>query len=283
MKIAGRMYRTSKDKSSFINSTSPDYIEWEYIPEGWDYAKAHPEVRGWNVPEILERYKQKWSSFVAFMENNETLGISHESELTSNTDIKFHNINMTFAYVFTLAAHKKEKITMLDWGGGIGHYYLLAKTLLPKVQIEYHCKDVPQLAEYGAQLFPEHHFYPDDSCLKRTYDFVMASTSLQYVEDWQSLLSGLAKATKKYLYITGLPIVLNVPSFVFIQRPYSYGYNTEYLGWCLNKKEFLSCAERQGIKLIREFIVGDKPHIQFAPEQNEYRGFLFERTIKDSD
>jgi putative methyltransferase (TIGR04325 family) len=283
MKIARRIYRTSKDKSSFINSTSPDYIEWEYIPEGWDYAKAHPEVRGWNVPEILERYKQKWSSFVAFMENNETLGISHESELTSNTDIKFHNINMTFAYVFTLAAHKKEKITMLDWGGGIGHYYLLAKTLLPKVQIEYHCKDVPQLAEYGAQLFPEHHFYPDDSCLKRTYDFVMASTSLQYVEDWQSLLSGLAKATKKYLYITGLPIVLNVPSFVFIQRPYSYGYNTEYLGWCLNKKEFLSCAERQGIKLIREFIVGDKPHIQFAPEQNEYRGFLFERTIKDSD
>jgi putative methyltransferase (TIGR04325 family) len=250
-------------------------VEWAYIPEGWTYAETHPEVKGWNVPEVLEVYQRKWPRFVTMARGTGPLGLSHESDLTSNANIYSHNTIMTFAYALALAAHRLDTLSMLDWGGGIGHYYLLAQSLLPNVQIDYYCKDVPILAEYGAQLFPEQHFYTDESCLKRTYHFVVASVSMHYTEDWQGLLASLAQATQRYLYVAHLPIALQASSFVFVQRPYAYGYNTEYLAWCLNREEFLECAETAKLELIREFIYGYEPPIYGAPEQNEYRGFLF--------
>ena len=210
------------------------------------------------------------------VEGTGPLGVAHESDLTTNTDINSHNTIMSFAYAVALAAHRLESLSMLDWGGGIGHYYLLARSLLPNVRIDYHCKDVPVLAEYGAQLFPEQHFYTDESCLERTYDFVTASASLHYTEDWQTLLAALAEATRGYLYVTRLPTVLQAPSFVFIQRPYAYGYNTEFLGWCLNRASFLSEAEESGLTVVREFVIAERPSIANAPEQCQYRGFLFQ-------
>lgn len=256
-------------------------VEWEYISEGWAYAETHPEVKGWNVQGVLEIYKEKWPQFVRMVQGTAPLGLAHESALTTNKDLISHNTMMSFAYSLALAARNKDRLSILDWGGGIGHYYLLSQALLPSTEIEYHCKDVPVLCEYGAQLFSEQHFYTDESCLERTYDFVMASASMHYSEDWQSLLAGLAGATQGYLYITSLPTVLRAPSFVFVQRAYAYGYNTEYLGWCLNRGQFLKCAEAAGLKLVREFVVGHHPFIYRAPEQNEYRGFLFHSTNAD--
>jgi putative methyltransferase (TIGR04325 family) len=256
--------------------------EWEYIPEGWAYARTHPEVKGWNVQDVLEIYKQKWPRFVAMVQGTGPLGVAHESDLVTNADINSHNTMMAFAYALALAARHKDALSMLDWGGGIGHYYLLAQALLPDVRIEYHCKDVPLLAEYGAKLFPDQRFYADESCLERTYDFVLASTSLHYCEDWQRVLAGLAKATGEYLYITRLPTVVQAPSYVFIQRPYAYGYNTEYLGWCLNKAEFLAEAGKLGLSLVREFVIGEQPPIANAPESCQYRGFLFRASSEET-
>jgi putative methyltransferase (TIGR04325 family) len=259
------------------------YVEWEYIPEGWAYARTHPEVKGWNVQEVLETYKQKWPQFAAAVGGTAPLGVAYESAITTNENIYSHNIMMTFAYVLTAAALNKDRLSMLDWGGGIGHYYLLAQALLPNVKIEYHCKDVPMLREHGAKLFPQQHFHSDERCLKRTYDLVLASTSLHYTEDWQNLLRRLAGATSEYLYIANLPVVQTVCSFVFLQRPYRYGYNTEYLGWCLNQTEFLQAAKRSGVKLVREFVSGHRPFIRNAPEQNMYRGYLFRPRPEEKD
>lgn len=249
--------------------------EWEYIPDGWVYLQTHSEVKGWNVEAVLNTYKQKWPQFAEMVKGTGPLGTSHESNLASNTDINSHNAMMAFAYALTLTARCKNMISVLDWGGGIGHYCLLAQMLLPQVRIEYHAKDVPLLTEYGAQIFPDQHFHSDESCLERTYDFVMASASLHYSEDWQGVLAGLAQATDGYLYITRLPTVTQASSYVFIQRPYVYGYNTEYLGWCLNKRDFLEEVSKTGLHLVREFAIGERPPIANAPEACQYRGFLF--------
>jgi len=252
-----------------------DNPEWEYIPEGWSYARKHPEVKGWNVRAILETYKRKWPRFVEIVQGTGPLGVAHESELTANIDLCSHNTIMSFAYALTQAALYRTSLSMLDWGGGIGHYYLLAQALLPTMEIEYHCMDVPLLANYGAELFPDQHFYSDDSCFQRSYDFVLASASMHYAEDWKSLLTRLREVTQGYLYVTRLPIVRNAPSYVFLQRACCYGYDTEYLGWCLNRREFLEAAQGSGLVLVREFIIGENPNIVNAPEACQYHGFLF--------
>jgi putative methyltransferase (TIGR04325 family) len=249
--------------------------EWEYIPEGWAYAQAHPEVKGWDVEDIVRIYEQKWPHYVDMIQGTGPLGMAHESDLSTNENVNSHNTNMSFAYALSLAAYRLDTMSMLDWGGGIGHYYMLAKALLPEVEIEYHCKDVPVLAEYGAQLLPEQRFSADESCLERTYDFVLASGAMHFVEGWKGLLAGLAGATDGYLYVTRQPAVVQSESFVFVQRPYAYGYNTEYLGWCLNRAELVGEAEKSGLTLVREFVLGERPPISGAPEQCQYRGFLF--------
>jgi putative methyltransferase (TIGR04325 family) len=252
-----------------------DLPEWEYVPEGWTYAQSHSEVKGWNVQEILDVYKRKWPRFLDLMQGTGPLGIAHESELTTNDDIHAHNVMMSLAYALALASHDASSLSILDWGGGIGHFYVIAKKVLPDVEIEYHCKDVALLAEYGSQLFPDQHFYSDETCFRRKYNFVMASASLHYAERWQRLFENLAAVADPFLYVANLPTIVTAPSFVFIQRPYAYGYNTQYLGWCLNRTDFLSWAEALGLELLREFVTGMKPMILNAPGQNEYRSFLF--------
>ncbi|WP_156120470.1 hypothetical protein [Neosynechococcus sphagnicola] len=253
--------------------------EWEYIPEGWDYLDQHPEVKGWNVSEVLAVYQEKWPRFVEMVQGTTPLGISHESNLATKTDIVSHNIMITFGYAIALAAQGRQSLTFLDWGGGIGHYYLLSKALLPNITINYHCKDVPVLTNYGQELFPHAHFYADESCLEQTYDFVLVSGSLQFSQDWLGILNRLSQVTGNYLLVTNCPTLQQTPSFVFIQRPYKYGYNTEYLGWCLNRHELITCCQTAGLELVREFVNGHRPLIKNAPEQNEYRGFLFRKTV----
>ena len=182
-------------------------VAWEYVPDGWAYARNHPEVRGWNVEEVLNVYRAKWPRFVSLTQDTGSLGFAHESDLRSRDDVFSHNVVMSFAYALALASRSSDTLSMLDWGGGIGHYYLLAKAVLHGVAIDYHCKDMPLFAEYGAQLLPEQHFYSTDACLGRAYDLVMAGTSVHYAEDWQGLFSRLARATRRYLYIANIPTI----------------------------------------------------------------------------
>ncbi|MEG3989216.1 methyltransferase, TIGR04325 family [Microcoleus sp. S28C3] len=238
--------------------------EWEYIPQKW--AKNNLKIKGWNVESILEIRKANWSRFRELLQMAQPVANNHGT----------HNTYMAYAYVLALTAQRKERISILDWGGGLGEYYLLSKALLPDLEIDYHCKEVSVLCEAGRELLPEAKFYDDDSeCFEQSYDLVVASSSLQYSENWQGVVSQLEAVSRSYLYITRLPIVHKAASFVVLQRPYQYGYGTEYLGWFLNRGEFLNYMNRGQMELVREFIMAEGFPVPGAPEPGEGRGFLF--------
>ena len=110
----------------------------------------------------------------------------------------------------------------------------------------------------------------------RRYDLILASGSLHYHEAWREILRGFAAASRRYVYVARLPIVHRAPSFVVIQRPHASGYDTEYHGWFFNREEFLAGAREAGLRLVREFLADERPYAHGAPEQCEFRGFLFE-------
>jgi putative methyltransferase (TIGR04325 family) len=148
--------------------------------------------------------------------------------------------------------------------------------VLPGVDIDYTCRDLPILAERGRELFPEATFVFDDSCLDRRYDLVLASSSLHYSENWRGTLAGLARATGRYLLVTRVPLALSNPSFVVLQRAQRHGYGTEYLGWVLNRDELLAAAHDRGLRLVREFLLDAKFAAEGAPESpTPHGGFLF--------
>ena len=64
-----------------------------------------------------------------------------------------HNNIMSFAYVLGRAARNQSRISMLDWGGGMGHYCRIAETLYPDLEIEYHNKDLPVAVKAGPAAY----------------------------------------------------------------------------------------------------------------------------------
>jgi putative methyltransferase (TIGR04325 family) len=250
--------------------------EWEYVPEGWVRARA---LRGWNDPSVLEAYRTKLDAYRATLVDAAPFAYRSTAELDlGDPDVGEQSLALTFAYALLHVARGRARVSVLDWGGGLGAYGFLARAVLPdEVELDYHCKEVPRIVEYGREAVPEVTFWDDDACLDGTYDLVFASSSLQYVEDWQRTLHGLAAATADALLLARVPIVHRHPSFVVLQRAHTYRFDTEYLGWVFNAGELSAVVAAEGLHLDREFVIGYRPDVVGAPEQDELRGYLFRR------
>jgi putative methyltransferase (TIGR04325 family) len=191
-----------------------------------------------------------------------------------------HNAMMSYGYVLARAARKKDTVSVLDWGGGAGHYHLYSRALLPEIDVDYHCYDVPSLCRLGQKLLPDAHFHEDTSELcRRRFDLVISSSSLHYFENWREMVRSLAGATREFLYIARLQTIQGAPSFVVIQRPYRAGYKTEYPSWFLNRQEVLTCALESDLELVREFVFAEEWYVRNAPEHGDCRGFLLRRRL----
>ena len=250
--------------------------EWEYIPAGW--VTKDDKVKGWNIQTVSDTQKSKWREFVRATQGTGPLGVAHEAPSPSNDDYYAHHLVMAYAYVLALAAREKDRIALLDWGGGIGHYFIFSRCLIPDLDIEYSCKDLPLLCLAGMEVLPEVQFVErEEEVATRRYDLVLASGSLQCSEDWKSVTRLLASCANPYLYVTRLPVVRRVKSFVALQRVYAYGYDTEYMCWFLNRDEFLGHMTSLDVDLVREFVFHAHPMVKLAPEQAEIQGFLFRR------
>jgi putative methyltransferase (TIGR04325 family) len=252
--------------------------EWEFKPLGWNARSGL--AHGWNDPSIALTQVAKWPAFVAAASGSGTLGINHEAARMACDDCDSHNTVMSFAYVVGRA--RTDPLRVLDWGGGLGHYYVLARALWPDIQLRWTCKDVAAICEQGAKLVPDVRFVDDDACLSERYDLVMASSSLQYAQDWRRVAGELAAAANPWLYLARLPIVLSASSFPVVQDPRRYGYQTRYVGWFLNRSELLGRMASIGMELEREFLEGERPFVRHAPERGEYRGFLFRRSAPNA-
>lgn len=245
---------------------------WEYRPSGWSGAGGE----GWNAAGVAAAQRANWDAFLALTQGCGPLGINHTDLAPHGESPLFHNLSMTFGYALARAAAGRDQVSILDWGGGAGHYYRLAQALLPGVRVDYTCHDVPVLCRLGRELNPGARFEESaEAALEPPRDLVLASGSLHYSQDWSATLANLAHCTTNLLLVTRLPTVLSTPSFVVVQRAHDCGYNTEYQGWFLNLSEFLASADASGLVLEREVVVDERPVVPGAPEQCLYRGFLF--------
>jgi putative methyltransferase (TIGR04325 family) len=249
--------------------------EWELVPEGW--RAGDPRAAGWHHPSVVEKHRRGWAIYSEVIRDSGPLGFNfYSTDPIVPTDEKDHNVFMTFAYVVARAAYGSPRLSVLDWGGGIGYFGLVAQRLLPEVALDYVVKELPELSALGRELMPSLSFVADDeTCFSRRYDLVFASTSVQYSRDWRALLARLAAAAENWLFVTRVPVVRRAGSFVVVQRPYHFGYHTEYISWVINREELLIHATSLGLTLEREFVVGGYVRVRNAPERPGTLGFLW--------
>ena len=253
---------------------------FEYVPEGWERQRADPRVKGWADQTIEMANRVAWPQFSTILESTSPLAINPETPPGNPLNIPAQMQMISFCYAVALAARGLDRLSILDFGGAAGQHAAVARRMVPGIKLDYFCADLPGLCTLGREINPEVTFIESESDFANlTCDMAIASGSLQYVEDWRSLLAKLADRSRSFLYVARIPIVETVPSYVMVHRPYAFGYDTEYLSWCHNRSEFLRLAEQHGMKLFREFLGSDSMVIKDAPEQCQFRGFLFQRSL----
>ncbi|MEO8603284.1 MAG: methyltransferase domain-containing protein [bacterium] len=245
--------------------------DWVYVPGGWSEAER---LRGWNAPGVAALYRERWPAWMAHLDGTGPLAWAHEAPRPGG--VAEQNTHLVFAAALARAACGQPRLSVLDWGGGPGHYARLARALLPELTLDYHVCDLPGLVAVGRQLAPEVTFHEGEDWAARSYDLVLASSALNYVRDWRATLAALARATAGYLLVTRLPTT-DAASYVFVQRASSNGYGTDYPGWCLARADFLAAGDDAQLALVREFVIGEAPDIHAAPGPCQYRGYLFRR------
>ena len=258
-----------------------DRPEWAYLKTGWPTGR--PAAGGWETEALAASERAHWPNLFKALDGPGPMRLVTDDAddadrpgRPSEADYSRHNSLISFGYVLARAARDTARISMLDWGGGAGRYRLYARALVPEVELDYHCRDLPFLLQVGRDVLPDGVFHDDDaSALARSYDLVLASSSLQYLQDWRTVLAALAAVTERYLFVTRQPFVASGPSFVVAQRPPYLGFPAEFVGWFLNRDEFLDEARGLGLVLEREFLIIEHPWVAGAPVQGDYRGFLF--------
>jgi putative methyltransferase (TIGR04325 family) len=256
-------------------SAVDELIEWEAVPDTERTWNSHP---GWSHESIVMTYLGKWPSFLKSVEGTFPLGQSHIGRSEMPADVAAHNTIITFGYALGRVAQGRAAVSILDWGGGLGHYYVYARTLFPDLVFNYVVKDVPGLCGAGASLLPEVTFMCEESeALSRSYDFVFASGSVQYARDFYALLGRLCDCASDWLMITRTPFVEKTDDFVVVHRPYMHGFMTEIPGWFINRTKMLDFVCGRGFGLIRQFLVAERVNPPNAPEPAQYFGFLFRR------
>ena len=247
----------------------------EYAPNGW---KSVSDNSGWDSFTVVDAEKSNWQFFCQMLGGTGPIDFHHEQKDPQKTrSFLYNNVNITYGYVLAIAAHQKTSLSILDYGGSLGHYYNLGKALLPQVRLDFCCKETPVMAEAGKQVNPEIHWYTDDSYLDRIFDLVMVTGSLQYMEHWQTFLKEISRAVGEYFFLTRVPVIQETGTYVAIQKT----HNTEMCHWIFNKDDLLQVMDSSGFLPVREFNLGERHYIHNATERCELRGWLF-RKISDT-
>jgi len=235
---------------------------FQYAPRGWSTplpGGAHSDDF-WSTLDAQERASSE--ELIARIQ-------AREPRLDADEHIKY----ILFGYVLALAARHRTTVSVLDYGGRLGDYYWLGRALVPGVELDYHCKELPRVAEAGRRLTPQATWHTDDAVLTGSYDLVMFSSCIQCLPNWQDLLVRAAQSARTYLLLADVPTVRDVPAYVATHRE---GGRTN-LQILMNRSEIIGTVERAGLRLVREFAMGPHPAVAGAPEQPSCAGWLFQR------
>jgi putative methyltransferase (TIGR04325 family) len=241
-----------------------------YAPDGWETVLPASSGQGYASPALVAEERRSWESFLHVLQQRTGAIVAHAGVGETSRMLYEHNYFMTFGYVLALATGRRARLKLLDYGGSVGGSCRIARMLLPGIELEYHCKELPGMARAGREFCPEVIWHTDNSCLEESYDLIVFQGSLQYVREWKALLRAAGRATRDYLFLTDVPLVERVPSFTAVQR---LG-GVQMMHQQFNKSELFAALHEANLTLEREFWVGDYPAIRKAPEQPSRYGCL---------
>jgi putative methyltransferase (TIGR04325 family) len=160
----------------------------------------------------------------------------------------------------------KKRLTVLDFGGGLGQGYLEVRRVLANpTDIEYHIIENEKTCEEGRALFSEDPhviFYSQLPKFLSTFDLVYLGSSLHYIDDWKATLSQLISYQPEHILIHDLP----AGDFKTFATGQNY-YESVIPCWFFNLDEVIQTLLGLGYKLRDK-----RPSMDLRLIHESYRG-----------
>jgi putative methyltransferase (TIGR04325 family) len=168
---------------------------------------------------------------------------------------------------------KKEKLKILDFGGGLGATYLImASGCVRNTDFDFYIVEGKELCKKGTEIFAgDQKISFRDELPKdiQHFDIVHCCSALQYIENWQGLIKNLAEYKPQFILLADLPAG-NIPTYATVQN--YYGAKIPY--WFFNINDIISTVSAAGFSLVFKSVCMDErlgkrqplPQDNFPPE-----------------
>ena len=110
--------------------------------------------------------------------------------------------------LISLIKIQKETVSVLDFGGGMGISYIDCLQSIGPDGLEFHIVDLEDVQEKGKQIFEKKYnvrFYSDIALIGRI-DVVHIGGSLQYIDNYRSLMKRLIELEPGFIFFTNTPM-----------------------------------------------------------------------------
>jgi len=192
-----------------------------------------------------------------------------------------------------LVYQEKNAVRILDFGGGTGFTYYQTICGLPQTKrVEYHIIEREAVCKAGREFFGTNHgnihFSTELPQTGEMFDIVHLGSAIQYVENWEQLLSRLCVLSRKYLLLVDA-LAGNIPTFATAQ----HYYGSKIPVWFLNVQKLLSVVSSFGYELIfksvyEPVILGMEQSLPMQNFEEKYRlkracNLLFKKAEKETE
>ena len=236
-------------------ATNPEDFK---VVRSWD--DAVDIATGYENQKLIEYYVEN-------MRSNEPWNKWKLSEQTEAQLSERETVFLTFLMT-ALSDLKKDKVSVLDIGGGNGYFAHLARKTLPRIQLDWlileseGCANAYKQFESVSDINWTHEL---DNETKP--DITIFSCSLQYLEKPFEVLDR-AIANCRWLLLMRLPLTDEQINQVTVQKVYYEPHNFSWPCWFFSKEEFLSrinmkATRKLGYQCLDESVLLNDQTIQF--------------------
>jgi hypothetical protein len=103
--------------------SKPVAAPWEKLSDAdaLNAFAANAPFRGWNKPSVALAESTRLAAFAQAIAAPRAIAAVHESDEPEQLAYWAQGLALAFAYVLSRAQHGRAGLSMLDWGGGLGH------------------------------------------------------------------------------------------------------------------------------------------------------------------
>jgi len=184
---------------------------WEGIYDSFDQCPGHGQ--GYESDRWVRQETERIHSLLQAIKNDGAI-----------PSVVSYRMNLLPLLAATTAVNsKKNKVTILDFGGGLGSTYISVTAACANSQIvDYHIVESKSICRAGKECFKGNthiHFYDHLPEKIQDVDIVCLCSSIQYIKDWQGLLKGVAEYDPQYVLLADVPAG-DIPTYATVQNYY---------------------------------------------------------------